>query len=306
MPTNRREFLTYGSILLPACSLSGLIGCAGSPEARGRLFEISLAQWSLNRSLRGGELSNMEFPRAATELGFDAVEYVNTNFREESRDPASDADLRKATDDLGVRNVLIMCDNEGNLGDPADAGRAAAVENHYRWLDVGKTLGCHSIRVNARSSGSPEEQMRLAADGLRRLTERADTLDLNVLVENHGGLSSSGAWLGDVMRLVDHPRCGTLPDFGNFNIGRGETYDRYQGVAELMPFAKGVSAKSYDFDEAGDETTIDYRRMMRIVMESGYRGHVGVEYEGQVLAERDGIIATRALLERIHSELAAS
>jgi sugar phosphate isomerase/epimerase len=194
-----------------------------------------------------------------------------------------------------------MCDGEGALGDPDDAARTTAVENHYRWVEAARHLGCHSIRVNAQSRGTPDEQRALAADGLRRLTEFAAERDINVIVENHGGLSSNGTWLTSVMRAVDHPRCGTLPDFGNFQIGEGEWYDRYQGVAELMPFAKAVSAKSHDFDEQGNETGTDFMRMMHIVLDAGYRGHVGIEYEGSRLSEPDGIRATKALLERVRA-----
>ena len=107
-----------------------------------------------------------------------------------------------------------------------------------------------------------------------------------------------------MIRQVDHPRCGSLPDFGNFQIANGQWYDRYQGVKELMPFAKAVSAKSNDFDAEGNEAHTDYRRMMRIVLDAGYRGYVGIEYEGEKIGEDEGITATKTLLERVRSELA--
>jgi sugar phosphate isomerase/epimerase len=176
------------------------------------------------------------------------------------------------------------------------------VRNHHRWVDAARTLGCATIRVNAASEGSWEEQARLAADGLRRLCEYGEGAGINVIVENHGGLSSNGKWLAQVMRLVDHPRCGTLPDFGNFNLGDGQTYDRYLGVAELMPFAKAVSAKSHDFDQAGNETATDYRRMIGIVLDAGFRSWIGIEYEGDRLPEREGIRLTQRLLERVRAE----
>jgi hypothetical protein len=183
---------------------------------------------------------------------------------------------------------------EGALGDPDDAKRAKAVDNHRKWLDLAKHLGCHSIRVNAQSDGDRAEQARLSADGLRRLAELAKPLALNVIVENHGGLSSHGDWLAVVMKAVGMDNCGTLPDFGNFY-----EYDRYQGVKDLMPFAKAVSAKSYDFDAEGSETKIDYPRMLGLVRAAGYSGWVGIEYEGGRLSEPDGIKATRELLARL-------
>jgi L-ribulose-5-phosphate 3-epimerase len=199
--------------------------------------------------------------------------------------------------------VLIMIDEEGALGGMDEARRKQAVENHYKWVEAARFLGCHSIRVNAQSEGRFEDQLERAADGLRRLTEFGAEHQINVIVENHGGMSSNGVWLASVIKKVNHTRCGTLPDFGNFNLGNGQQYDRYKGVQELMPFAKGVSAKSNDFDEQGNEIRIDYRRMMKIVLDAGYRGHVGIEYSGDRLSEPEGIRATKRLLERLRAEL---
>ena len=269
------------------------------------IFNISLAQWSLHRAHFGGYLKPIDFPRVASEqFGFKAVEYVNVFFPDQEPTEEFVSDLRSRCDDLGVESLLIMCDGEGNIGDPDDAGRTKAVENHYKWIDAAIALGCHSIRVNAQSAGSPEEQRKLAADGLRRLTEHAAKQNINVIVENHGGISSNGEWLASVMLEVDHPRCGTLPDFGNFilNWATREEYDRYKGMTELMPFAKAVSAKSHDFDADGNETHTDYRKMLGIVVHAGYRGWIGVEYEGNTIGEFEGIIRTKDLLERIRVE----
>lgn len=264
------------------------------------LFRISLAQWSYHRAVQSGEMTTLQFPRAALERhGIDAVEYVSTLFeRKDLR--AETATLRRICDDLGARSLLIMVDGEGALGDPDDKARATAVANHQKWLEAAKGLGCHSIRVNAESRGERGEQERLAADGLRALCERADPLGLNVIVENHWGLSSTAPWLMAVMKRVDHPRAGTLPDFGNFDP---KVQDRYEAVAEMMPLARAVSAKSNAFDASGNETATDYRRMLRIVADAGYRGHVGIEYEGSELGETEGVEATRRLLERVRDEL---
>ena len=263
-------------------------------------FKISLAQWSLHRALKGGTLDHLDFARVArTEFNLDAVEYVNTFFKDKVGDGAYLAEMNRRAADHGVYQHLIMVDAEGRLGDPDAPARQRAIDNHRRWVDAARTLGCATIRVNAESDGPPEEQQRLVADGLRRLSEYGDTQGINVIVENHGGLSSNGAWLAGVMRLVGHPRCGTLPDFGNF-----DEYDRYQGVKDLMPFAKAVSAKSYDFDARGEETTLDFRRFLRIVRDAGFHSWIGIEYEGDRLPEREGIARTKALLERIRGEMA--
>jgi len=276
-------------------------------QEKAALFQISLAEWSLHRALFEGKLDNLDFVRTASkDFGIDAVEYVNQFFKDKATDQKYLAEMKKRASDLGVRNVLIMIDAEGALGDQDEARRKQAVENHYKWVEAARFLGCHSIRVNAQSQGSFEDQIERAANGLRRLTEFGAEHQINVIVENHGGLSSNGAWLASVIKKVNHPRCGTLPDFGNFNLGNGQQYDRYKGVQEMMPFAKGVSAKSNDFDEQGNEIKTDYRRMMRIVLDAGYRGHVGIEYSGDRLSEPEGIRQTKKLLERLRAELAKS
>jgi L-ribulose-5-phosphate 3-epimerase len=294
----RREFLST--------AVAGLAASAALADAAKKpLFKISLAEWSFHRALFAKKMTNLDFPVVAKkDYGIDAVEYVNQSFKDKAKDAKYLAELKKRCADNGVTSVLIMCDGEGSLGDPDETKRTRAVENHYRWVEAAKTLGCHSIRVNAHSAGSYEEQQKLAADGLRRLGEFGGKHGINVIVENHGGLSSNGQWLAGVMKLVDSKRVGTLPDFGNFGLGGGKTYDRYKGVKEMMPYAKGVSAKSHDFDGEGNETHTDYRKMMAIVLDAGYRGYVGVEYEGGKLSEPEGIKATKKLLEVVRAELA--
>ncbi len=264
-------------------------------------FEISLAQWSWHRRLfgqAGPKLDNLDFAKEAHGLGIRAVEYVNQFFKDKAEDAKYLAEMKRRADDLGIKSVLIMCDDEGALGDPNARSRSQAVRNHHKWVRAAKFLGGHSIRVNAHSKGSYDEQLKLAADGLRRLSEYATEHKINVIVENHGDLSSDGKWLARVIKEVDLPNCGTLPDFGNFP----PEIDPYEAVEMLMPYAKSVSAKSYDFDKNGDETKIDYDRMMKIVLDAGYNGFVGIEYEGDRLSETDGIIATKKLLEKIRSQ----
>jgi L-ribulose-5-phosphate 3-epimerase len=305
---SRRAFVRSAAVTSAALGWapSGLAQ-AGKPP----LFTISLAQWSLHRAFfgRGGveKRDPMEFATIAkADFDIDAVEYVNQFYKQHKASDDVVRDLRKRADDAGVRALLIMCDGEGALGDADESKRRQAVENHYRWIEWAKALGCHSIRVNAASSGSYHDQVGRAADGLRRLTEFGAEHGIGVIVENHGGLSSNGAWLAEVMRTVDHPGCGTLPDFGNFFVQRPHIeYDRYQGMLDLMPFAKGISAKSHDFDADGNETRTDYRRMLKIMLAFGYRGHVGIEYEGSQLGEPEGIRATKQLLERVRQELSA-
>ena len=306
----RRHFLKTALALAGGISIPSLMSC----KPKTMHFNISLAEWSLHRSLYSGDMDHLDFAKIAKEeFEIDAIEYVNSFFFEKAKDKAYLKEMRSRAEDLGVSSLLIMCDNEGSLGDPDPARRNKAVENHYKWHEAAKYLGCHSIRVNAylteslhgldtgdySKTGSYQNQIALAADGLRKLTEFGEGIGMNTIVENHGGLSSDGEWLAAVMKEVDHPMCGTLPDFGNFRIEGDKWYDRYKGVEELMPFAKAVSAKSHDFDSNGNEINTDFYKMMDIVSKAGYDGYVGIEYEGSVMDEISGIRATKVLLERV-------
>jgi sugar phosphate isomerase/epimerase len=315
MPWSRRDFLRFSAVAATGAVLTPM----GSAQAPSILpFKISLAQWSHHRAFfgRSGEKKDpLRFAEIALkDYGIDAVEYVNQFYRDKKNDDHYLKDLKKVADDNKVVSVLIMCDGEGSLGDPDEKRRRQAVDNHKRWAEWARYLGCHSIRVNAASDWKLgfEQTQKLAADGLRRLTEFTATLEINTIVENHGGLSSHGGWLAGVIKLVDHPRCGTLPDFGNFNLGKipgisETTYDRYKGVDELMPFAKGVSAKSHQFDDRGNEVFTDYRKMLDIVVRKHkYHGYIGIEYEGSKHSEADGIRLTKKLLETIREELSRS
>lgn len=290
-------------------------------EVQKPFFKLSLAQWSLNKAVRSGDESPLDFAQQASELGFEGIEYVSQLYRNELEkmdDPEMAMDtllkiLKEKSETYKVKNLLIMVDGEGDLATLDDKERAQTIENHKKWVNAAKFLGCHSIRVNAHGEGTYEEVADAAVKGLTALSTYAATQGINVLVENHGGYTSDGQWLAAVMAEVNMPNCGTLPDFGNFCITEGygsinskecdNAYDIYKGVSELMPYAKAVSAKSYDFDENGDQPKIDYVKMMQIVKDAGYTGFVGVEYEGENLSEIDGINATKKLLLEAASQL---
>lgn len=303
LPT-RRQVLLAGAVV-GAAAMTRPAGALAGLARREPRFQISLAQWSLHKLFYAGEIDNLDFAKEAHAMGFGAIEYVNGFFKDKARDGAYLTDMHSRATDLGLTQLLIMCDGEGNLGDPDGAKRTEAIENHRKWLDAAARFGCHSIRVNAASAGTYEEQQKLAADGLRRLTEIAGPYKMNVIVENHGGLSSNGKWLAGVMEMVGDPRCGTLPDFGNFCFDWSKAedpdawYDRYLGVSEMMPYAKAVSAKSHEFDEKGDEVRTDYYKMVEIVLDAGYTGWIGVEYEGEKHPPREGCVLTKRLLEKI-------
>ena len=277
------------------------------------LFKISLAEWSINKPLFSGRMQHLDFAKIAKSVGIDAIEYVNQFFKDKATDRAFLTEMNTRAKGEGVAQVLIMCDGEGNLGDPDAAKRQQAVENHYKWVEAAKFLGCHTIRVNGYSSGSPDEQMRLVCDGMRKLVEFADTHAIDVVIENHGGLSSHAKWLVQTIRMVDHPRAGTLPDFGNFRIAgpnranpdaKIESYDSYVGVAEMMPLAKGVSVKPRVWDSQGNSSDIDLLRMMRIVVDAGYRSHCGIEH-GPEGRELETVNDLRLQLEKVRDALTA-
>ena len=277
-------------------------------------LKISLAQWSIHRALDSGKLMADNFPAIAkNDFGISAVEYVNSFYKAHGDDETYWKKLRATADSLGVKSMLIMCDGEGDLGNPDPAERKKAVENHFKWVNAASILGCHSIRINAFGDGSKEQVQAAMVDALKQLCNYASRKNINVLIENHGLYSSDGKWVAEIMKQVDMPNCGTLPDFGNWCLAAkwGSTqdgkctdvYDRYQGVSEMLPFARGVSAKSYRFDQQGNEEVIDYGKMLKIVRDSGFDGYIGIEYEGSPLSEKDGIIATKALLEKTWASL---
>lgn len=299
---NRRNFLTT-----TAAAAAGF-GLRSAPSHAARadheLFKISLAEWSLNRAIFSGKMDHLEFPAFAAHLGIDAIEYVNQFFMDKAEDTAYLQEMKQRAEEAGVRSLLIMCDREGALGHPVESERLKAVDNHKKWADAAAFLGCHTIRVNGYTEGVDDfrEAMGLVADGLRRLAEYGDELGLNVVIENHGGLSSNGAWLASVMELADHPRAGTMPDFGNFRISENKSYDSYYGVMQLMPYAPAVSVKPTVWDAEGNQHPLDYIRMMRIVLDAGYRGYVGIEH-GREGEEAASIHEVKVRLEEARSVL---
>jgi sugar phosphate isomerase/epimerase len=258
-------------------------------------FQISLAEWSLNRTLRKGTITNLDFPRIAKKVyGLDAVEYVNQFFKDKAEDTGYLTALKDSCAKYGVKSLIIMIDGEGNLADTSVTARTKAIENHYKWVKAAKFLGCHSIRVNAGGRGTMGQMQAAAIDALGKLSTYAAGYGINVIVENHGGNSSYGKWLVEIMKEVNKPNCGVLPDLGNFY-----EYDRYKGVTEMMPYAKGVSGKTVDFDADGNETRVDYVKMMKIIADSKYAGYIDVEYEGNKLSEDEGIKASIILLKKV-------
>ena len=300
MSNSRRHFLQQSALLAAGFALAPKAFAAPKKME----FQISLAQWSLHRALRAKKFDNLDFPAIAKkDYGISVVEYVNQFFKDKAEDTAYLNQLLQRCKDNGVKNHLIMIDGEGGLAELDDKKRLEAVEKHYKWVHAAKHLGCQTIRVNAYGNGSAEDVQQAGIDGLGRLGEYAAKEKINVIVENHGGYSSNGQWLSTLMKKVGKKNVGTLPDFGNFCIKRdangcAESYDRYQGTRELMPFAKGVSAKTYDFDENGACIETDYTKIFSILKETGFNGYVGIEYEGSKLSEEEGIRQTKVLLEK--------
>ena len=277
-------------------------------------FEIGLAQWSLNKSLKSGKIDNLDFARIAREkFDIGIVEYVNQFFINKSKNKKYLSEMINISNDNGIVNNLIMIDSEGNLGDTNNRRRNKAINNHKKWIEAAKFLGCSHIRVNAAGDGSEQEVSKNASESLAALGEFSVDYDINVIVENHGGYSSNAKWLVEVIKNAGLKNVGTLPDFGNFCIrstpkdlsdwgattsGCAEEYDRYLGVEELLPYALSVSAKSNDFDSDGNCIETDFSRMVNIIKNSDYRGYISIEYEGSNYSEEEGIRLTKSLLER--------
>ena len=279
---------------------------SNSKELQDKLFfKISLAQWSLHRTLRSGSIDHLDFAAKASSLGCEGLEYVSSFFQDKAKNTKYLSQMNNRASSEGVQNVLIMIDGEGNLADDDTTKRIQDIENHYKWIEAAKYLGCNAIRVNLAGGIDRAEASKAGINSLLELAAYGEKEQIHILVENHGGFSSDGLWLSDVMKKANHDYCGTLPDFGNFCIEKGtdghckNEYDRYLGVQQLMPYAKAVSAKSHDFNEAGEEIHTDFTAMLKMVKASNYTGFVGIEYEGDTLSEEEGIIKTRDLLIKV-------
>jgi sugar phosphate isomerase/epimerase len=307
LSSTRRDFLKSTTAALAGSTVLSCVPRLALAAETQPLFKISLGEWAFHRALFGKTMKHFDVAKVTKhECGIDAIEYSAQFFMDKAEDMDYLRELKKQATDNGVKPVLITVDSQGNIGDPNKKLRLKAVNNHHKWVEAAKFLGCHSIRVNALSDEklSPDEQAKLVIDGLHRLVEFGAQRGMNVIVENHGGLSANGKWMVKIIKGVNLPTTGTLPDFGNFPTTGPGAYDRYLGVAEMMPYAKGVSAKSYGFDAKGNETTIDYPRMVKIVVDAGYHEYLGIEYEGDKMSEVEGVRATKRLLEKIRNELA--
>ena len=308
---SRRKFLLQSTIGAGAMLIQPWVS---AKDAGAGNIEISLAEWSLHRTIRAGKLDHLEFAAKAKSFGINAVEYVNGLFGTKTLDfkaAATNNDylsqMLRRSRDAGIVNHLLMVDEEGDLAGTADTARLKAVDNHKKWIDAAKFLECKTVRVNLHGKGETERKLTASIESLGRLGEYAAAIGINIVVENHGSDSSKGFWLAQVMKAVGKSNVGTLPDFGNFCITHpwgttqeacSDEYDRYKGVEELLPFAKGVSAKSYDFDAKGNQPKIDYARLISIVKKSGFSGYIGIEFEGFKQSEEEGIIKTKKLLEK--------
>jgi sugar phosphate isomerase/epimerase len=308
--SNRREFIkTIGKAGALAFTGSLLPACNWVEDKTKSRFKISLAEWSLHESLFSKKISNLDFPKIAkNKYGVDGVEYVTQFFQNKANDRNYLNELLKISKSEGVNNVLIMVDEEGNLASSDQKERERAVENHYKWVDAAKTLECHSVRVNLHGECKNDyEWMVSSIESMNVLAEYGKQIDINVIVENHGQHSSKGNLLAKVMKEVNNPYCGTLPDLGNFCVQRRdgdlwvspciEEYDKYKGVEEMLPYAKGISAKTFAFDTNGNEASIDYSRMFELINKSNYSGYIGIEYEGGSVSEDDGIKLTKTLIK---------
>ena len=314
MKTNN---ITYNFLLL--IFILGFVSCKNENKQtvtnKDSFFKTSLAQWSIHNSIREDGLSPYEFAKIAHELGFEGLEYVNALYSDitNSEDKASAMEeFITRNNDLAakynLKNVLIMIDGEGDLASSNPEERMIAVENHKLWIDAASKMNCSAIRINLKGEKEIENWIKYSVESFGALGEYAKPLNINVIVENHGGLSSNASLLMKVINQVNLENCGTLPDFGNFCMSEGygslkennckDLYDPYLGISEMLPKAFGLSAKSYAFDSNGDETSLDYYRLLSIAKDAGYNGFIGVEYEGNILSEKDGIIATKKLLEK--------
>jgi len=300
----RRTFIRNSVMGATALATTPLLAHSIEEKA----LRISLAQWSLHRSFRDGSLDPVDFAAIAMDkYKIDAIEFVNGLYPDKGNDEAFWNKMKSRSTDLGVKNLVLMVDDEGDLGAASENERLKSVENHYKWVNAAKLLGCPTMRVNAFGDADREIYRMAIMDGMSRLADYAADSGINIVIENHGLFSSDAALIAGIIKEVNRPNFGAFPDFGNWCLSAkwgttqgdcDKVYDRYKGVAELLPYAKAVSAKSYNFNAQGEDTKIDYYKMMKIVKESDYKGYIGIEYEGMEKSEHEGILITKKLMKK--------
>ncbi len=301
MMMKRRQILKKLAMGAGCAATAPFYSCAkNGTSGESPWLKLAVQQYSFNRQLKSGELAMIDYPGTVVEgTGIKALEYFNGHMEEKAGDTGFFEAVRERCDDLGAANTMMLCRGKDALDSSDPSVRSAAIEGYRPWLEATKILGGQYIRVDVRSDGDPDEQKKHAADGLTALCEVAgNEFDMGIVVENHGGHSGNGKWVADLMKTVGLENCGTLPDFQNF-----KEYDPYLGIEEMMPWAKIVCAKSKEFDEAGNEVNVDYRRMLKIVKDSGFTGYIGIEFEGHGVDPIAGINLTKNLIETVMSEL---
>ena len=297
----RRDFVKATAMGAVAVGLGGKT--PAHPRRPKRDFKISIAAWSVHREVRSGKLKLIDACRfLREEYDVDGFELVNTLLEVPTAEYVRK--FRAEAQRFHLAIPLIMCDGEGDFGSVDPDERRRAVRYHTKWMYVASDLGCHSIRVNWR--GAPEGAEKDPAlvlaftersiDAYAEMARIGGENGLNVIIENPGGISSPPEMLLGLIKAVNSPRFGTLPDWGGFP----DDVDRYDAVDKMMPYAKGVSAKCYDFGPDGRETKIDFERMVQICVDKhGYHSFLGIEFEGDRLTERQGMRAAKDLLVKL-------
>jgi len=338
MYSTRREFIENSikssiGLSLAATLPSSLFLYSCKPEKKEFNLKISLQVYSFAPLMMAGKFDLKDFPEMVRNTyQLDGAEYWSIAFTGRENNEAFLKELKQKSDDNGVNNTIILVDDINiltmesgpSLASLSSEERSRAIDFHKIWVDTAAKIDCHSIRINLKSNdGTAEEVQEVCSESISKLIEYSSQSNISVVLENHGGLTGNGKWLSGLIKNINNEFVGSLPDFGDFNFcqTRGDLnfanvdrecemkYDKYLGVEELIPYAKGISAKSHDFDKNGSETKTDYKRMMEIIKNSDFSGYISIEYEGAMLSmllnrdsylsSHDGILATKSLLEKL-------
>jgi len=285
----RRSFLRHAALGGAAVTFTpSLFAIARDDPNR---FQVGIQEYTFHRWI-GRKLDHLDYPALCKEkLGITHIEYWNRPFGGKHTDKKYVGELVKRTTGEGMKNVLILVDAKNQLDDANKDQRDKAVDEHKGWIDCAAQLGCDAVRVNCRSGGNPEANLKNAGDGVGRLCDYAKDTKVKVVIEPHGGHSQNPDWLLKAMKALDRTNAGILPDFNNF--GR---YDRYDAVTKTLPFAPAVCAKALKFDDKGNETRTDYFRMLKIVYDSDFSGVITIEFEGGGIDPIEGSLMTKKLI----------
>ena len=282
----RRALLAGGAGF---ASASAIAGSPANPAARPKYYHVSQSTINYQAEFNSGKMDMFSFMDTCRSLDLDGVD-IHVGQLKSQTDRAYLKEVRRGCLNRGLPMASICVSTE--YGRSAEA-IPKELEKARVAMEAGMFLGAPLLRTFVGSPPSPdkqEEAFRRGVDALRRTAEIGADLGMTVSLQNHSGLTSTGADMLRFYREVNHPNFTLLLDTGHF-AGRdgpngpkipGTTYeDYYRSIEQVAPLTQFVRTKIYDLDENGREKWIDYNRVFGILGKVRFNGFISMIYEGK-------------------------